>query len=211
MAVKARHATPKRRVPSQDRSKQRVERILDAAMHVFGELGFDAATMDAIAERAGTSIGSLYQFFPNKKAVFEAMGTRYLDEVRTLFDTFMTEERLARPWQEVLDDGIDAFWAFHTASPGFRAVWTSWLMSPEFMAAGDALNREFARRVEAVISRQSSLSKKRRELVAILVVETISSMLIVAARYGEPLASNLMTETKVLIRRYVEPYADRLE
>jgi hypothetical protein len=121
----------------------------------------------------------------------------------------MTEERLSRPWTEVLEDGIDAFWAFHTSSPGFRAVWRSWVLSPEFMAAGDVLNREFARRVETVIARESSLSKKRRELVSTLVVETISSMLIVAARFGEPLASNLMAETKVLIRRYVEPYADR--
>lgn len=198
-----------RRVPTQDRSKQRVERILESAMHVFADVGFEAATMDAIAERAGTSIGSLYQFFPNKKALYEAMGARYLDQVRALFDTFMTEERLARPWQEVLDDGVDAFWAFHTASPGFRAVWASWVLSPEFMAAGDQLNREFARRVEAVIGRHSTLPKKRRELVATVVVETISSMLIVAARFGEPLASNLMAETKVLVRRYVEPYADR--
>lgn len=198
-----------RRVPAQDRSRQRVERILDAAMHVFAEVSFEAATMDAIAARAGTSIGSVYQFFPNKKAVFEAMGARYLEQVRVLFDTFMSPERLARPWHEVLDEGIDAFWAFHTSSPGFRAVWRSWVLSPEFMAAGEALNREFARRVARIIARESKLPKRRRELVATLLVETISSMLIVTARFGEPLASNLMAETKILVRRYVEPYANR--
>src|SRR6202011_4219225 len=75
-----------RRVPTQDRSRQRVERILDAAARTFAEVGFEAATTETIAERAGTSIGSVYQFFPNKKALYDAIASRYLDRTRRLFD-----------------------------------------------------------------------------------------------------------------------------
>ena len=62
-----------RRQPQQQRSKDRVEAILLAAAEVFDEIGVEAATTHLIAARAGTAIGSLYQFFPDKAAIFHAM------------------------------------------------------------------------------------------------------------------------------------------
>ena len=61
------------RIPVQKRGQQRVEAILDAAEAVFGEMGVDAATTNAIAERAGASVGSLYHFFANKDAILYAL------------------------------------------------------------------------------------------------------------------------------------------
>lgn len=72
-----------RRNPVQARSKRTVERILDAAAHVFGERGY-AATTNQIAERAGLSIGSLYQYFPDKDAILAALYERHLDRVARL-------------------------------------------------------------------------------------------------------------------------------
>lgn len=54
--------------------------LLDAAQGVIAESGYDAATMSAIAQRAGASIGSLYQFFPNKQAVAQALRVHYSKE-----------------------------------------------------------------------------------------------------------------------------------
>jgi AcrR family transcriptional regulator len=65
----------------QDRSKQTVERILAAAAHVFSERGY-AATTNQVAEAAGLSIGSLYQYFPDKDALLVALHGRHLEEVR---------------------------------------------------------------------------------------------------------------------------------
>jgi AcrR family transcriptional regulator len=64
---------PKRRVPQQDRGERRVAEVLEAAARVIGERGYDAATMTEIAERAGASIGALYQYFPNKEAIARAL------------------------------------------------------------------------------------------------------------------------------------------
>ena len=199
-----------RREPTQDRSKQRVERLLRAATSVVAEDGDGAATTEAIALRADVPIGSLYQFFPNKKALFEAVGARYLEEGRQLFDAFLTPELLERPWYEITDDAIDAFWVYQRQSLGFEAIRKS-VLSPEFLAAGNLVNREIAKRIETVLARFSSLQPKRRELVATVVVESISAMLVVAAHMKEPRASNLIAETKVLLRRYLEPYADRVK
>lgn len=68
---------PMRRKPQQARGQRRVNTILDAASQVFSELGYEAATTNIIAIRANTSIGSLYQFFPNKEAILSAIATRY--------------------------------------------------------------------------------------------------------------------------------------
>ncbi|WP_053096105.1 TetR family transcriptional regulator [Frateuria defendens] len=62
-----------RRVPQRRRGHERVAALLDAADACFAESGYDAATMTAIAARAGAAIGSLYQFFPTKEAVAEAL------------------------------------------------------------------------------------------------------------------------------------------
>jgi AcrR family transcriptional regulator len=69
-----------RRRPVQTRSKQTVERILDAAAHVFGERGY-AGTTNHVAERAGVSIGSLYQYFPDKDALLVALHDRHLEQI----------------------------------------------------------------------------------------------------------------------------------
>ena len=196
-----------RRVPTQARSRQRVLRILDAAAHEFAELGFDSATTEGIATRAGTSVGSIYQFFPNKHALFEAIGSRYLDEARTLFETMTTGQALKVPWWELLDGAIDAFAAMHKHSVGFRAVWLNLQMSRGFLAAGEALNAEIAKQTEAIFARQApGLGKAKRKMAANVVVETISAMLLFSARNKEPFASQILEEAKVLVRRYVEPY-----
>jgi len=62
-----------RRKPSQERSKATCEAILQAAAHILEDKGETAFTSNRIAERAGVSIGSLYQYFPNKDAILFAL------------------------------------------------------------------------------------------------------------------------------------------
>jgi AcrR family transcriptional regulator len=71
----------KRRVPQQERGERRVAELLEAAAAVIAEVGYEAATMTAIAERAGASIGAVYQYFPNKEAVVHALRLQYADEM----------------------------------------------------------------------------------------------------------------------------------
>jgi AcrR family transcriptional regulator len=69
-----------RKLPKQERSEATVESILDAAAQVFERHGYAAGTTSRIAERAGVSIGSLYQYFPNKDAILVALVHRHLAE-----------------------------------------------------------------------------------------------------------------------------------
>lgn len=74
---------PKRRVPQQDRGERRVAEVLEAAAATIAEVGYEAATMTEVAERAGASIGILYQYFhfPNKEATMRALRQQYGDEM----------------------------------------------------------------------------------------------------------------------------------
>src|SRR4051812_32430879 len=71
-----------RREPRQRRSRQTVEAVLDAVPRVLKRHGAAAITTNRIAEVAGVSIGSLYQYFPDKLAIFTALHERHVEDVR---------------------------------------------------------------------------------------------------------------------------------
>jgi AcrR family transcriptional regulator len=197
---------PSRRTPLQDRSRRRVEQILDAAAQVFIDRGYDAATTEEIARLAGTSIGSVYQFFPNKLAIFNAIAVRYIEHAQALFDTFVTRAAIHEPWHELLGRAIDGFAALNRNEPGFRAILLNWRVSADMLLANDDVNREFARRVEVLVTaRAPSLTSARRALVATIIVEVISSMLTLRARRPRGDSDAILAETKTLLFRYLDP------
>ena len=78
-----------RRIPKQERSRKRYEEILDTASNLFLEKGFDGATTNEIAARAGISIGSVYQYFDNKKAIVAGLTERYIATMAKITDEVM--------------------------------------------------------------------------------------------------------------------------
>jgi AcrR family transcriptional regulator len=82
MRVPSDLSSARRRVPQQERGERRVASLLEAAAAVIAEVGYDAATMTAMAERAEASIGAMYQYFPNKEAVVRALRAQYGDEMK---------------------------------------------------------------------------------------------------------------------------------
>jgi AcrR family transcriptional regulator len=77
MSMSSHPSVSPRRIPQQKRGRRRVAGFIRAAAAVFAEKGYEGATMNAIAERAHSCIGSLYQFFPNKLALAEAIRDQY--------------------------------------------------------------------------------------------------------------------------------------
>src|SRR3954447_18658239 len=75
-----------RRVPRQARSRARLQRMLDAADQLLAREGAEALTTTRVAEAAGVSVGSLYQYLPDKEAIVEALAGRYLTEFDGLMD-----------------------------------------------------------------------------------------------------------------------------
>ena len=112
-------------MPTQQRSRERVERMLAAASALIAEDGSDAMRMSEVAERAGVPIGSLYQFFPDKGAIIRTLAERYNALGRACI-----EEELS-PMSRDLDGLRDAFgrlvdiyYAMFLAEPVMRDIWS---------------------------------------------------------------------------------------
>jgi AcrR family transcriptional regulator len=77
---------PIAKAPKRVRGVQRVAELLDASAALFSENGYEATTMTQIAISAGASIGSLYQFFPSKEVLAEALFARYVERVTSMLE-----------------------------------------------------------------------------------------------------------------------------
>jgi AcrR family transcriptional regulator len=93
-----------RKRPKQDRAAQTRQRILDSAARVFAEYGYAAGTTNRIAEHAELSIGSLYQYFPNKDAILHTLMDAHVEAGRQLL-----VERLSGGLPDSLDDALRVF------------------------------------------------------------------------------------------------------
>jgi len=82
MIAKAKLATKPRKSPSQERSRATVDAIMQASTYILNEVGWGGLNTNAIAERAGVNIASLYQFFPNKQAVIAELQRRHVASIR---------------------------------------------------------------------------------------------------------------------------------
>lgn len=78
-----------RKAPRQRRSQQTVDRIVEAAARVFDEAGYLSTTTNEVAAEAGVSIGSLYQYFPNKDALLIEIARRHISASLAAFDELM--------------------------------------------------------------------------------------------------------------------------
>lgn len=115
--------TPERRPRRQARGQQRIAEILRAAAGVLAEQGYDSATTNAIATRAGISPGSLYQYFTNKDDIAHALAEQYASELTALRGEVF--DRTTVDFDE-LDDVVSSVLrplvAFNVAHPGFKAL-----------------------------------------------------------------------------------------
>jgi AcrR family transcriptional regulator len=113
--------TPLRRRPAQRRSAERVQRMLDACADLLDEDGYDALTTTRIAQRAGVAIGSVYQFFPDKRAVAQALALRNLEEFGRRVSRRLAAGGFAH-WTDTVGAIIEVYVDMHRTIPGFREM-----------------------------------------------------------------------------------------
>lgn len=196
----------KRRVPRQTRSRQRYQTILDVAAQQFATQGFDSTTMEAIAAEAGTSIGSLYQFFPNKLELFRALARQYIEHAEQIFPQLIEGVDL-ETWPSVLENVVDFFAELWISDPALKALWMNFHLYEEFAAEDEALSRGFIASISTILSRTApELSARKRQAIATTLVRTIQSMLLMSSRESSSMCIAMLEETKIMLKRYLAPY-----
>ncbi len=89
--------TAEHRAPTQERGTRRVGAILDAAAELVTEVGVEGITVQLLAERAETSKGSLYHFFPDVPSVLRALGERHLSEIHAIACGIVSDKSIDWP------------------------------------------------------------------------------------------------------------------
>lgn len=197
-----------RRQPKQQRGKQRVEKILAAAALVFDEVGYEAATTHMIAAKAGTAIGSLYQFFPDKAAIFQAMELRHLERVQIMW-TQVNASNIARlPLRQMLVALTSAV-ATLFEDPVSRVIFVQFYTSRElFQSIDEHLTQKAIGSLATLLQqRNPDLSSPRAMVLAEVCVHSSNAVMLAAFRAGNQTHSQqLMQEIQALLTAYLEPH-----
>ncbi len=118
MRVPSTSSIPVRRAPQQDRATKRVEAFLGAAESLFVEQGYEGTTMTAVAERAGSSIGALYSYFPDKVALARALAAQYADALGAYWEPEF-EQLSGASAKKFADRFLDSFLEFTAKQPAY--------------------------------------------------------------------------------------------
>src|SRR5439155_3830432 len=110
-----------RKLPQQERARATIDAILTATARILVKEGFDRASTNRIAEAAGVSVGSLYQYFPCKEALVAALIEKHIDEMMALFASAF--ERMAfLPLAEATRQMVALHLSAHSLDPKLHQV-----------------------------------------------------------------------------------------
>ncbi len=168
-----------RKKPRQERSRQTVAAILGAAAQVLERCGYAGATTDAIAQRAGVSVGSVYQYFPNKDAILVALVERHMDEGSRLLAGMLAEVR-GKPvdLEALIRRFVDAMMALHRNDPKLHRVLFEEAPLPASLRRRlQRYEDEFAESVASLLAELPGLRMESPTLAAHIVVRSIEGLI----------------------------------
>jgi AcrR family transcriptional regulator len=197
-----------RRQPRQQRGKERVEKILDAAATVFDEIGYDAATTHQIAAKAGTAIGSLYQFFPNKAAIFNAMELRHVERVKVMWAQTNTPEVVQLPLRSMIQILASAV-AELFENPVSRVVFIQFYTAREiFQSIDESMTQEAINFMASILmQRNPSLGEAQASLLSEVCVHSSNAVTLSALRSPDlQHRQQLIEQIEDLMVLYLEPH-----
>ena len=196
-----------RRQPQQERGKERVEQILDAAAEVFDEVGFEAATTQMIANRANTAIGSVYQFFPDKKAIFNALELRHIERVYVMWDRLFQTEVIQLPFQAFIQTINREFQVLFSQASS-RVVFVQYFTANTIFKNIDDSFTEEAICVMANLlkKRNSAITEEKSYLLAKICVNVINCLLLLALRTNNSQRQAIFQEIETVMMNYLRPH-----
>ncbi|MEM7322647.1 MAG: TetR/AcrR family transcriptional regulator [Actinomycetota bacterium] len=170
-----------RRQPGQDRSRARVEQILEAAMDLIGRRGADNVTISNIAEQAEMSGASVYRYFPSKQAIIRRLAVDHYARTRTNLENGLqgADENI----KEVLLEGLRSYINLHQLDPYPAQLRAAVQADPDLAPLDLQDTRDNADLVASVLRQQLDLADDRTlERRLILVFELLDGVIYLATR-----------------------------
>lgn len=195
--------TTMRRTPKQKRGQQRVAQILDAAARLIVSEGYENVSTNAIAKEAKTSIGSLYQFFPNKDAIYLALAQRYVDELNGLLAQTAMAINDSLSFQDRFDQLLDQLALFYLENPGFQPLLFG-SYKTAVMASGEEILYQMIDGMAVILKQNTDIPDSTRYLRATLIIYTLKSTLPLIATEDKAESEAALLEIKRLMRGYLD-------
>lgn len=185
-----------RKLPKQERSQATVEAILTATTRILTEEGYDRFTTNRVAELAGVSIGSLYQYFPNKEALIVALVEHHAKEMEQLAEHYLGGLENSSVI-DVLGQIIKAVLAAHAVNPKLYRVLHEQVPRSQVMRQSDDANMEKTLRL-FLSQRRDQLQSKNLDLTVFIVGRTIKALLYGATIDRPELLNNGELEQEIM-------------
>jgi AcrR family transcriptional regulator len=201
------NTTHLRRRPVQQRSAARVERMLEACATLIDEVGYDGVTTTLIAERAGVAVGSLYQFFPDKRAVVQALTTRNLDRFMEMIGERLTATTLDH-WWDAVDLVFDAYVTMYRDAAGFTQIRFGDVVDLRLMDDQRDNNTVIADRLAGLLADQFRMPLTELRLPISVSVEIADGILNLAFRRKLFSEDVMIAEAKRVVRAYLSGHLD---
>jgi AcrR family transcriptional regulator len=199
MSMSSTSASPPRREPKQARACLRRAKFLEVAARLFGELGYDAVTMTAIAEHAQASIGTLYDYFPDKQDLALVLKTKYMEESDGYWATLLDgQSSLAKT--ALADLFIEGALVLGKEKPGFLALMTAPIAYARSGEARQPLRRAIAGALQRI---NPKLPSDRALINAHIVAEMIKGLLSAYQHALPKERGEIVKEFKKLMRLYL--------
>jgi AcrR family transcriptional regulator len=199
-----------RRQPQQKRGQQRVEKILVAAAEVFAEAGFAAATIQQIADRANTAVGSIYQFFPDKLTIFHTLSETHVRQAEILDRDFLAAD-IYRPLVQLASEFVDV-WASYLEHPIPRCIILQYYLQPIpglFPSIDEMRTRQsiqIDRHAKMYRQRNPNLNEAKSKLLTEVANNMCNSLFIRALQSDDRHRQELYVEIKDVLYGYLNPH-----
>lgn len=201
-------STPLRRRPAQRRSAERVQRMLDACAEILDEDGYDGLSTTRIAQRAEVAIGSVYQFFPDKRAVAQALALRNLEMFGERISRLFTEQTFEH-WSDTVGAIMGIFVDMHRTVPGFRVLRFGDVADVNLLDASADNNAVVAARLRMMIVEVFGVADTPAMARAMAIaVEAADAVLKMAFRRDPSGDPDILAEAERLIHGYLAAHID---
>jgi AcrR family transcriptional regulator len=188
------------------RGERRVASLLDAAGRVFGEVGYHAATTNAIAAEGKVSPATLYQFFPNKEAIADALVARYAMDLAKEERAADIQELASAPLEEAIRQLTGVVIEFHRKHPAFRTLYAEAPLSKGTLEQKHLLSQTFIDHLSEVLrARNPRLDKQEAPWSAEIVLTALIGFLPAIARRKASARSRTIDALNQMLVRYLEP------
>lgn len=200
-------STPAPRTPSQERGAMRMEQLLDAAELVIAEVGVEGASVQAIAHRAGASMGSLYHFFPGKDALVLALAQRCMERVTEVNRQAISPEMITMPLERVFERVVMGQVELMAQIPAFNALHDAALAMPAGKDIAHRMERVLVEQVETfLLHRFPAMPESKRRAAARYSVLTVHAVMDAEPTVPVEEQHALLGELQTAMVRYFTPF-----